>query len=177
MLGQCAGACEELTVLHPPAVREEMVLDAGEGEREARVLNLVDMCLVAQKRGGRRLPRRPGDARGAVDIGVGIGQQLVVALDIAAWTHVLSGGGDIVLPLIGPDHVGPARLVEPVELALAQREDAAQHQGEHPLRMGLGVGESEGGAPRAAEDEPALHPQVLAQRLHVGHQVPGGVRR
>ena len=81
------------------------------------------------------------------------------------------------LPLVGPDHVGPAGLVVPVELASAQGEDAAQHQSEDPLRVALGVGESQGGSPRPAEDEPALHAQVLAQCLHVRDQVPGGVHR
>ena len=38
-----------------------------------------------------------------------------------------------------------------------------------------GVGQRQRRAPRAAEQLPALDPQVRAQPLHVGDQVPGGV--
>ena len=43
--------------------------------------------------------------------------------------------------------------------------------------MGLGVGQGEGRAPGAAEDEPGPHAQVLAQALHVGHERPRRIGR
>ena len=84
VLGEYPGAVEELTVLHPPAVGEEVVLDAGEGDSESRVLGLVDVGLVSQERGGRGLPGGPRDRRRAVDRGVRTGQELVVTLDVAS---------------------------------------------------------------------------------------------
>ena len=66
-------------------------------------------------------------------------------------------------------------LVEPVDLLLAQEEDAAQHQLGDALGVRLRVGERERAAPRAAEDLPALDAEVRAERLDVGDQMPGGV--
>ena len=41
--------------------------------------------------------------------------------------------------------------------------------------MGLGVSEPQCRAPRPAEYQPTLDPEMLAQALHVLHQVPGRV--
>ena len=50
----------------------------------------------------------------------------------------------------------PHAVEEPVDLMRPTEEDAAQHQGEAPLGMGLGIGQRQGRAPGAAEDDPAL---------------------
>src|SRR5690606_20732581 len=44
-----------------------------------------------------------------------------------------------------------------------------------PLGVGLGVGEAQGRAPGAADHLPAVDAALLADTLHVRHQVPGGV--
>ena len=64
-----------------------------------------------------------------------------------------------------------AVLVEPVHFALRAREDAAQDQCAHALGMCLRIGERQRRAPRAAEHEPVLDAEALAQRLDVGDKV------
>ena len=44
-----------------------------------------------------------------------------------------------------------------------------------PFGMGLGIGERQRRAPRAAEHLPALDAEVRADRLHVGDEIPGRV--
>src|SRR5438552_7254124 len=76
-----------------------------------------------------------------------------------------------------PDLGGEAAhaVQEPVDLAGAAEEDAAQHQAAAALGMGLGVGERQRAAPRAAEHQPALDAEMLAQPLDVGDEMPGGI--
>jgi hypothetical protein len=80
-----------------------------------------------------------------------------------------------VVERIGEEPARAAFLVEPLELAAAQREDAAQDHLADAIGVLLRVRERERAAPRAAEHLPALDAEVLAQRFHVGDQVPGGV--
>src|SRR5262249_5795018 len=82
--------------------------------------------------------------------------------------------GDVILPGVGEEGVGAA-LVEPVDLLLAQHEDTAQHELGDALGVLLGVRERERAAPGAAEHLPAIDLEVLAEALHVGDEVPGGV--
>ena len=65
--------------------------------------------------------------------------------------------------------------VEPADLAPSQREDAADDEFRHPLRMGFGIGQRQRRSPGATHHLPALDFQVLAEHLHVGDQVPCGV--
>lgn len=51
-------------------------------------------------------------------------------------------------------------LIEPVNLLMAQQANAAKNQLGDTLRIRLRVGERQRGAPRAAEDLPALNAQV-----------------
>jgi hypothetical protein len=62
-------------------------------------------------------------------------------------------------------------IEEPVDLRLAAQEDAAQRETAHPARMMLGIGQCEGGAPGAAEHEPAIDAEMRAQLLHVLDQM------
>ena len=81
---------------------------------------------------------------------------------------------DVFLPAIRI-HGRRTLLVEPVELGLAQHEDAAQHQFADAVRVRLGVGEGERRAPGAAEYLPALDAERLAQALDVRDEIPGRV--
>ena len=81
---------------------------------------------------------------------------------------------DEVLPGIGKERVGPL-LIEPLELARPQRENAAQDDLADTGRMRLGIGERERRAPGTAAELPALEPEMFAQPLHVGHKIPGRV--
>ena len=86
----------------------------------------------------------------------------------------LGDGAHEPLERVGEDHRG-AVLVEPVQLTLGDEEHAAQDQGLHPLRVGDGVGQSQGRAPGAAEHRPLLDADLLAQPLDVLDQLPGVV--
>src|SRR6185503_8761683 len=82
---------------------------------------------------------------------------------------------DVPLPLVRKQQAR-AELIEPLELDLPQQKDAAQHELADGSRVRLCVRQRERAAPRPAEYEPALDGQVLPQALHVGHEMPGGVR-
>ena len=60
--------------------------------------------------------------------------------------------------------------------SLPGRGDTEEDHLGDALRMGFGVGQAEGRAPRCAEEKPALDAQVLPQALDVGDQVVGRVR-
>ena len=74
----------------------------------------------------------------------------------------------------GKMRVGAA-LVEPVDLLLAEEEDPPEHELGHALGVRLGVGQRQRAPPRAAEDLPPVDPEVRAERLDVGDEVPGRV--
>src|SRR5262249_42128404 len=107
-----------------------------------------------------------GDARRAIVAR----ESLVVRVDQVV-TFSPRNRGDVVFPAIGEQGAG-AFLVEPIDLPLAEQEDAAKYQLAHALRMSFRVREGERRAPRAAEDEPALDVEELAQPLHVLDEVP-----
>ena len=58
---------------------------------------------------------------------------------------------------------------------MPEQEDAAQHELGDDVGMLLGVGQREGGAPRAPEHHPPLDAEVGAHPLDVVHEVPRGV--
>ena len=72
------------------------------------------------------------------------------------------------------EHRGEA-VQEPLHLDRAPQEHAAQHAADDALRMGLGIGQRQGRAPRTAEQQQAFQPEMAAQDLDVRHQVLGGV--
>ncbi len=63
----------------------------------------------------------------------------------------------------------------PVEFGAGAEEGGAQHDAEHPLGVGLGIGEGERCAPRTADHQPVLDAQMFTDPLHVGDEVRGGV--
>jgi hypothetical protein len=64
---------------------------------------------------------------------------------------------------------------EPVDLRSRREEHAAQHETEHAIRMRLRVQEREGRPPRAAEQQPLVDSEMLAQPLDVVDQMRGRV--
>lgn len=107
--------------------------------------------------------------RGRLSSGLLPVQQLVVAGDhIGIWRQRRAQ----FVPRFG-EQPSRAIAVEPVELALLAEEHPAQHQSGHPLRMGLR--ERQRGALRAAEKQPSVDAQVLADPLDVRDEMLGGV--
>ena len=51
-------------------------------------------------------------------------------------------------------------------------EDPSEDHGLHAVRVSLGVGECQGGAPAASENHPAGDSQVLPELLQVRDKVP-----
>jgi hypothetical protein len=64
---------------------------------------------------------------------------------------------------------------EPVDLGCGRKKDSAQHEAETARRMRLRVSERKRRPPRAAEYEPAVDMQMLAQPLEVVDQRLRGV--
>ena len=152
-----------------------MVLDAREGEGVCRLGEGRDDVGAGDEGDRGCLPGRPRDGGWAVHRRFGIREEPRVGPHIVAEAAVIGRDGRHVA---GPEirgHVAARSLVEPLEFTATQGEDAAQYELGHPLGMRLGVGQREGRAPRAAEYLPAFDPEVVAQQLEVGNQVPGGV--
>ena len=82
---------------------------------------------------------------------------------------VLGEGG----PGIGEDPAQPVK--EPFHLLVAAEEDAAQHAARDACGMRLGIGQRQGGAPGAAEEQPFLNAEEAPQRLDVLDQMRRGV--
>jgi hypothetical protein len=66
-------------------------------------------------------------------------------------------------------------LGDPVDLSPAGGGDAEQHDPTNPVRMRLRIGESQGGAPGDAVQDPGVHAEVFSQGLHVRDEVRRGV--
>ena len=101
------------------------------------------------------------------------GQQAAIGANQVA-ALLLRDGRQEVVPPFG-EQLRRAIAIEPVEFALAEQEDAAEHQFGYSLGMGLGIGQAKGRAPAAAEHQPLVDAAHLAQPLDVLDQVPGGV--
>ena len=65
-----------------------------------------------------------------------------------------------------------ACLVKPVDLALAQQENSAQHQTGHALWMFDCIRQRQRRSPRAAEHDPLVDPILFAHAFDVRHQIP-----
>ena len=173
-VGDAVRVAQQLVLdLEEAAVDEVVVLDAGEGQRELRVFVAVDEVVVHVQEAGGAFPHAPCPGRGQPGGFVIAGQATVEGGDQVVPLH-RRDRVDVVVPGVGEQAAG-AFLVEPFQLPAAQHEDAAQDQLGHALRMGLRIGQRQGRTPAAAEHLPAVDRKVPAQRLDVGHQVPGGV--
>ena len=154
-------------------MHEVVALDPGEGDGEVRLVELGRARIRPLDGEGVSFPAAPGLGGLGLDLGVGVGQAAV----IGAYQVAALGGrdrGQEPLPRIGKDHRGPV-LIEPGQFALGQQEDAPQHQRRDPLRMGGGIGQRQGGSPRAAKHRPLVNAGPDAQGLDVFDQRPGRV--
>ena len=97
-----------------------------------------------------------------------------VGREEVAVTLVLRHPGSKPLPRLR--EVAADASVQPVDLGPPARGHARDDDLRHALRMPLGVGQDQRRSPGAAEQEPALDPEVLTESLHVCEQVLGGVR-
>src|SRR3989344_5596407 len=134
---------------------------------------MVDDRGVGSERGSAAFPHRPGLGRVHARDFVIAGKSFVMrAQQVVALS--LGDGRNKILPVIGKYAVG-AVLVEPANFPWPAQKDTTQNQPEHPLRMGLGIGERQRCAPGTAEQRPALDAKMVAESLHVRDQVPSGV--
>mmetsp|Transcript_16878 Transcript_16878/g.54049 ORF Transcript_16878/g.54049 Transcript_16878/m.54049 type:complete len:342 (-) Transcript_16878:181-1206(-) len=166
---------QELVAREEAAVDEVVVLDPRKGQRKLVFASTLHLLLRCRQQGRRaHLPRRPRLSRLQLRLLVVARQPLAVGSHhVAPLVH--GDGFQVLFPLVREDIRRPL-LVVPLQLVLAQHEDATQHQRAHPRRMALGIRQRQRASPRAPKHVPLLHAEVLAQPLHVRHQVPRGVR-
>ena len=171
---ETVGVGQQLIVaIEESAIDEVVAFDAGEGQRKQICCRGLDMALILEQETGTGFPHRPCPCCGQLHGRIGRGQTSMVGThQIAAFD--LGNGCEIVIPRVGEQGVG-ALLVKPLQLPAAQHEDATQYQFGHAIRMALGIGQGQRGAPGAPEDLPALDAQMFAQALDIGDQMPGGV--
>lgn len=101
------------------------------------------------------------------ETGVG-GGQVTVALRGRDGRHQF-------VPLFGED---PAHVPgDPGGLSTSAGGDRPQHHGPHPVRVTLGVDQSQSHTPRDADDNPPVDTQMFPEAFHVGDQMGGGVSR
>lgn len=119
-------------------------------------------------------PQRPGAGGAApgqfvaADEALVYGRDGVVALRFRQAVHELRPAFRVNTPhAVRPD--------EPLQVPPPGQEAAAQHQAGDFGRVLLGVEQGQGRAPGAAEQQPALHLEVLADVFQVAQQVGGGV--
>src|ERR1700679_3774613 len=70
---------------------------------------------------------------------------------------------------------GSATLIKPVDLLLAEKEDAAQDEFGNAIGMHFGISKGEGRTPGSAEYLPMLNAEVFAEFLDIGDKIPGGI--
>src|SRR5262249_3649768 len=129
-------------------VDEIMVLHARKCFDEAVFIEARGQGAPAPKRNRLAFPTRPGTRRRQTRVPVRRGQALVEGVEkIAALSF--GYGADVPIERVGINVAG-AILVEPIDLALTQQEDAAQHKASDALGVLRGVSQRERRAPRAA---------------------------
>ena len=175
------GVADQLVFLEPAFVDHVVVLDPGDGDREFVACEFLDDVRIGKQGDGLRLPLAPR-----------LGGDELLGLVVAGQPAVVSGDEVValrlrdrieeLLPLVRED-LGRAVMIEPVQLGLAEGEDAAKDQFGDPLGMGLGVSQSQSRTPGPAIDHPAFDPELGPEPLDIVDQVPGrvglerGVRR
>ncbi len=165
---------EELRFLLEEALVDEVVrFDARERERVVVLVVLRDELVVLEEEARARFPHAPC-LRGAHAFDRVLRRQtrVVCTQQIAALRF--GDGRDVVLPRIGIER-GRAALVEPVDLALAQEKNPAQHELGRDVRVLLRIRERERRAPRATKDLPPRNVEMGPQRFHVRDEIPRGV--
>lgn len=173
-LPQLVCVLQQLRVaLKKSPVHEIMTFDPSKGEGEVINPECENSFLIRDQRQRRTFPLAPGAGTGQL-LGyvlarqpTVVGRQKVVPLLHGNWFNEL-------LPGVRKELIG-SLLVEPLNLAAPQGEDAPQDQFGHPVRMGFGIGERQSGTPGSTGHLPAPNAKVLAKALHVGNQVPRGV--
>src|SRR5262249_47194666 len=76
-------------------------------------------------------------------------------------------------PSLGEEAGDPS--VKPVDLSPATRGDAVEEDFRDAVRIPLGIGENQCGAPGASEQQPAIDVEVFTQPLHVSDEMRSGV--
>jgi hypothetical protein len=168
------GVAEQLVVRFQKALVGKVVgLNTREGESELILLVAAGKCRIGQQLRGGAFPTAPDSRRDEPHGGILAGEAPIVGRQQIA-ALALGNMGEVRLPCIRIEN-GSAALVEPVDLLLAEQEDAAHNEFGHTLRVRLGIGESQGGAPGSSENLPSLDSQVLADLFNIADEVPGGV--
>ncbi len=172
--GQGLRLGQQATWWQKAAVQEVMCLDAG-AHQQARSFRAV------WRRGcdagwGRMLRRRQ---RGfPVQPAVQRGLRLVRCAVVKG--RVVRGQQGVRRLAEGEVGVGfgaqcAGAVQEPREVGRIAQKGAAQQHAQTGRAVACHIGERQGGAPRAAHQQPGGQSQMTAQRLHVGHQVGQGV--
>lgn len=171
---ELASVFEQLRVgSQKPLVHEVVALDAREREREGVTVHALHEIVVGEQAAGTSLPNTPRPGARLTDVRVVAREASMIRRQEIA-TLALGDRREVVLPGVGV-HRAAASLIEPIDLLLAEKEDAAQHELGHTSGVRLGVREPERAAPRAAEDLPLVDGKMLANALHVGDEIPRGV--
>jgi hypothetical protein len=168
------GVANQLVVRFEKTLVGEVVgLNTREGEGEPILLVVAGKCRIGQQLRGGPLPPAPDFRSGEPHGGILAGEPPIVGRkQIAALA--LRNMRKVRLPCIRIEN-GSAALVEPVDLLLAEQEDAAHNEFGNTLRVRLGISESQCGTPGSTENLPSLNLQVLADLFNIGDELPSGV--
>ncbi len=171
-VAQHADIVEQRVFGQKAAILEVMRLDSRQPQSDAGVGKGGDRLGAGQQGRARPLEHAPRPGGGHVHLRVRVDQPPVISRQQIV-ALVLGQKLGKAAPGLGK-HRGDT-IEKPVDLLLPAQKDAAQHQPETALGVAFGIGQRQGAAPRAAEQQPALDPQPLAQRLHVADEVVRGV--
>lgn len=116
-VGQLVGITQQLPLNHEPMIDKVVVLDAGEGQREVWIRELLDVGRVEGQRGRHALPCRPGHRGRTVDVGVVVPQQVVVGGNVVT-RKVMPDAAQRLAELVPQlqENLGGTEVVVPVQL-------------------------------------------------------------
>jgi hypothetical protein len=170
---QPIGPGDQLAFIEPASVDHVVILDPGDGDRDVVACEMLDGLGAGQEGDGLALPSAPCLGGGEPGRRVRVRQPpLVGGHQVLAFR--LRYRRQEIPPFVRVN-LRRAVAIEPVELGLAEGEDAAQDQLGDSLGVGFGISESERRAPGAAEHHPAFVAGLLAEPLDIVDQMPGGV--
>ena len=128
-------------------VDEVMAFDSRESRRVVIFLESRNVVRIQAQKARGPFPDGPRSGGLAHDLRIFAGEPFVVCLDHLR-TFGFRDGGNVLLPQIRKECAGAAGvLIEPVDLPLAQEEDAPQDQLGNAIRVCLRLGQRERGAP------------------------------